>query len=174
MASRFGVPCFMMISFFIYWHQLYEKGRSWGELLKRRFKRLMPAFLCWSAFYFLIHKIVFKLTGENHSPLHTLNWKDWHNWVDILIWGRAEYHLYYLPVVMQCLLLVPLLRILWRRPWTSSGYIGATVLCWYIVLYGQLLFTPGSRPWTIADWTKTLVHEETALPLLVFPLFGMI
>ena len=34
-ACRYGVPCFMMISFFIYWHQLYEKGRSWPELLWR-------------------------------------------------------------------------------------------------------------------------------------------
>ena len=66
--GRFGVSCFLMISFFIYWHQLYDKGRSWGELMARRFKRLIPAFLCWSTFYFLLHKELFQgLTIHHHQ-----------------------------------------------------------------------------------------------------------
>src|SRR3954462_11978394 len=84
-ACRFGVPCFMMISFFIYWHQLYDKNRSWGELLARRLKRLVPAFVCWSVFYFALHKFLeghTLSTGQSMNvepgPLghHHLNWKD--------------------------------------------------------------------------------------------------
>src|SRR3954464_1904094 len=57
-AGRVGGPCFLMVSFFIYWHQLYGKGRTWGELLVRRMKRLVPAFVCWSLFYFALHKVL--------------------------------------------------------------------------------------------------------------------
>src|SRR5438552_5981063 len=96
--GRFGVPCFMMISFYIYWHQLYEKGRSWGELMARRFKRLVPAFLVWSAFYFVIHKQLYKMSGGDKwwierwwTNLGKFKYSlhDWHTWRGLLL-GQAE------------------------------------------------------------------------------------
>ncbi len=176
-AARFGVPCFMMISFFIYWHQLYEKGRSWTELLKRRFKRLVPAFVCWSLFYVAFHKLVQMATGSSMSPGlgENLNLLNPRVFAKVFLLGRAEYHLYYLPVVMQCLLLIPLLRLLWRRPVVSWAWIGLTAVWWTVVLYGRSYIDP----FHAASWQRAILlishvtRDDAAPSLLVFPLLGM-
>ena len=174
--GRFGVPCFMMISFFIYWHQLYEKGRSWGELLARRLKRLVPAFACWSAFYFLVHRQIYKIYGnaEHYSPLaqYHFSLRDWHTWRGLLL-GQAEYHLYYLPLVMQCLLLIPLLKLLWRKPLISWGWIALTTLTWLFIVYGPVLFPPRSPIHDASLRFTTYVNQPWAIPFIFFPLFGM-
>jgi peptidoglycan/LPS O-acetylase OafA/YrhL len=175
--GRFGVPCFMMISFYIYWHQLYEKGRSWGELLARRFRRLVPAFLVWSAFYFLVHRQLYKTFGnaQFYSSLaeykySLFNWRTW--WA--LLLGRAEYHLYYLPLVMQCLLLIPLLRLLWRRPAVSGTWIGATTAAWIAMIYGPVVFAdPHSAGRRMTDGITKVLYQPWAIPFLLFPLYGM-
>jgi surface polysaccharide O-acyltransferase-like enzyme len=174
-AMRFGVPCFMMISFFIYWHQLYDKGRSWGELLARRFKRLLPAFICWSLFYFALHKVLASRgLNVDKGPLgDRLNWKDLGVWKDILLLGRAHEHLYYLPVVMCSLLLIPLLRVLWTthaRAWT---WITATLLLWTFAAYGSSFYPPASRVGHAAERVMVVWRNVLAIPLLVFPLMGM-
>jgi surface polysaccharide O-acyltransferase-like enzyme len=178
-AFRFGVPCFLMISFFIYWHQLYDKHRSWGELLKRRFARLVPAFACWSLFYFALHKFL-----ERHGlnvepgPLGTgadarMNWKDPLVWREVLLLGRAHDHLYYLPVVLCSLLLVPLLRALWRRPVVAWTWIGATLIAWTIVAYGSVFLPDNSAAGKAVGTTLKLWQNVLAIPLLIFPLLGM-
>jgi surface polysaccharide O-acyltransferase-like enzyme len=174
--GRFGVPCFMMISFFIYWHQLYEKGRSWGELLSRRLKRLVPAFVCWSAFYFLVHRQLWKMYGNDHwyNPLAAYGYSvfKWQTWWGLFL-GQAEYHLYYLPLVMQFLLCIPLLRMLWRKPAVSWGWIGATALAWGVLVYGPLLFAPASAGMRLTDRLQRFLDQPWAIPYLLFPLFGM-
>jgi hypothetical protein len=174
--GRFGVPCFMMISFFIYWHQLYEKGRSWGELLARRLKRLVPAFLCWSAFYFLLHRRLYKLYGnaEWYNPLaefkfSIFNWRTWRG----LALGQAEYHLYYLPLVMQCLLLIPLLRLLWRKPVISWTWIGLTTAAWIVMVYGPVFSPVDSPAYQLSLRFTKLMNQPWAIPFIFFPLFGM-
>jgi surface polysaccharide O-acyltransferase-like enzyme len=176
--GRFGVPCFMMISFFIYWHQLYEKGRTWGELLARRLKRLIPAFIVWSAFYFLVHRKLYAIYGNREPQWHTaladygysiFKWRTWR----ALMLGQAEYHLYYLPLVMQCLLCIPLLRLLWRRPAISWAWIGATALAWCLMIYGPILFAEKSAGRHVSDLIERILHQPWAIPFLLFPLFGM-
>jgi peptidoglycan/LPS O-acetylase OafA/YrhL len=180
--GRFGVPCFMMISFYIYWHQLYEKGRSWGELLARRFKRLVPAFLVWSVFYFSVHKLLFKYYGHRwDTSLSNFKLFDRHNpaasaklWFDVFVSGKAEYHLYYLPLVMQCLLLIPLLRLLWRRPGVSWTWIGATAAAWIAMIYGPVVFAdPHSVGRRVTDGITKVLYQPWAIPFLLFPLYGM-
>jgi peptidoglycan/LPS O-acetylase OafA/YrhL len=174
-AFRFGVPCFMMISFFIYWHQLYDKGRTWGELLARRLKRLVPAFLCWSLFYFLMHKVLSRFTLDvDPGPLGgRLNWKDWVVWKEILLLGHAHEHLYYLPVVICSLLLIPVLRVLWKTPGTAWTWIGATLAAWTVVAYGAAFWPPHTGIGRIAEKTMDVWRNVLAFPLLVFPLVGM-
>jgi surface polysaccharide O-acyltransferase-like enzyme len=174
--GRFGVPCFMMISFFIYWHQLYEKGRSWGELLARRLKRLVPAFVCWSGFYFLLHRRVYKRFGNSewYTPLNAYKYslKNWHTWWGLFL-GQAEYHLYYLPLVMQFLLCIPILRLLWRRPVVAWGWIGATTAAWAMLVYGPLLFADGTGGHRLTIALQRTLDQPWAIPFLLFPLFGM-
>jgi peptidoglycan/LPS O-acetylase OafA/YrhL len=176
--GRFGVPCFMMISFFIYWHQLYEKGRSWGELLHRRLKRLVPAFVCWSAFYFLLHRAIYKSksfgNSEWYTPLNAYQFslRNWHTWWGLFL-GQAEYHLYYLPLVMQFLLCIPLLRLLWRRPAVAWGWIIATTVAWAALVYGPILFQPDSQGEHFTRILQKTLDQPWAIPFLLFPLFGM-
>jgi surface polysaccharide O-acyltransferase-like enzyme len=174
-GMRFGVPCFMMVSFFIYWHQLYDKGRSWGELLLRRFKRLIPAFLCWSLFYFAMHKVLERYAlNVDPGPLgDRLNWKSAGVWKEILLLGRAHEHLYYLPVVMCSLLLIPLLRVLWVTPARAWTWIGATLVAWTVAAYGSSFWPAQSRVGRVADGMMIVWRNVLAIPLLVFPLMGM-
>ena len=174
--GRFGVPCFMMISFFIYWHQLYEKGRTWGELLARRLKRLVPAFVCWSAFYFLVHRRVYAMysnrigyTALNQFGYSIFNWRTWWG----LFLGQAEYHLYYLPLIMQFLLCIPLLKLLWRKPAISWGWILVTTLAWGGLELGPVLFHPHSTGEHITEILQKFLDQPWAIPFLFFPLFGM-
>jgi peptidoglycan/LPS O-acetylase OafA/YrhL len=174
-AGRFGVPCFMMISFFIYWHQLYDKNRSWGELLQRRFKRLLPAFLCWSLFYFALHKFL-ETRGLNVEPgplNHRLNWKDPWVWKEILLLGHAHDHLYYLPVVLCSLLLIPLLAVLWNRPLLAWIWITATLIAWTVVAYGSAFLPETTRAGRAVAHAMWLWRNVLAIPLLIFPLLGM-
>jgi peptidoglycan/LPS O-acetylase OafA/YrhL len=174
-GGRFGVPCFMMISFFIYWHQLYDKNRSWGELLYRRFKRLLPAFLCWSFFYVALHKLLSARGMDvEPGPLNEhLNWKTLWFWKEVLLLGHAHDHLYYLPVVMCSLLLIPLLAILWRRPVVSWLWIAVTLVAWTVVAYGSAFFPDDSRPGRAVAAAMWVWRNFLALPLLIFPLLGM-
>lgn len=177
-CCRFGVPCFMMISFFIYWHQLYEKGRSWGQLLKRRLQRLVPAFICWSTFYLTIHKTI-QHFYQNHqwdSGLYNLRLADkanWSIWYKVYVLGQAETHLYYLPLVMACLLLIPLLKLLWRRPLVSWGWIALTVAAWLFMCYAPVMAPPSSQLQKLALQSCNWGYKILALPSLVFPLIGM-
>jgi peptidoglycan/LPS O-acetylase OafA/YrhL len=174
--GRFGVPCFMMISFYIYWHQLYDKGRTWGELMARRFKRLVPAFVVWSAFYFLVHRQLYRKFGnaEFYTHLNEYGYSvfKWRTWWDLLL-GRAEYHLYYLPLVIQCLLCIPLLKLLWKRPVVSWTWIGVTALAWTLMIYGPVLFAPHSAGRALTDGITKVMYQPWAIPFLLFPLFGM-
>ena len=185
--GRFGVSCFLMISFFIYWHQLYDKGRSWGELLQRRFKRLIPAFLAWSTFYFMLHKELFQGLSVLHHQIfrsfghafytqpeaYLYNLSNWRTWLHVFVYGHAEYHLYYLPLVMQCLLLIPLLKLLWRRPLVAWGWIAATSAAWIVMVYGPVFFAAGSTGWKISTTLFSMMNQPWAVPFLIFPLFGM-
>jgi peptidoglycan/LPS O-acetylase OafA/YrhL len=174
-ACRFGVPCFLMISFYIYWHQLYEKGRTWGELLVRRFKRLVPAFLVWSLFYFALHKFL-EPRGLNVDPGplgSRLNWKDPGVWREILLLGRAHEHLYFLPVVMCSLLLIPLMAVLWRSAARAWTWIGVTLVAWSVVAYGVAFAPEGSGAGRAVGAVMAVWKNFMALPLLLFPLIGM-
>jgi len=174
-AGRFGVPCFMMISFFIYWHQLYDKRRSWGELLKRRFARLVPAFLCWSLFYFVLHKYLTpRYPHVEPGPLNDrLNWRDPWVWKEILLLGHAHDHLYYLPVVLCSLLLIPVLRVLWNRPVAAWMWIVVTLIAWTIVAYGCAFFPPDGAAGRLVGGAMWVWRNFLAIPLLIFPLLGM-
>ena len=174
--GRFGVPCFMMISFFIYWHQLYEKGRTWGELLARRLKRLVPAFICWSAFYFLVHRRIYAMYGNRigYTPLNEFGYSifKWRTWWALFL-GQAEYHLYYLPLIMQFLICIPLLKLLWRKPAVSWIWIGITSAAWGVLELGPVIFVPHSNGEHVTHFLQRILDQPWAIPFLFFPLFGM-
>jgi hypothetical protein len=102
-----------------------------------------------------------------------MNWKDPLVWKEILLLGHAHDHLYYLPVVLCSLLLVPLLRVLWRRPVIAWTWIGATLIAWTIVAYGSVFLPENSPGGKAVAVTLKLWQNVLAIPLLIFPLLGM-
>ena len=91
-AGRFGVPCFLMVSFFIYWHQLYDKGRIVGgvagaadEAVDSGVRVLVAVLFC------VLHKVL-EGRGLNVDPgplgHDHLNWKDPGVWRRCFCWGR--------------------------------------------------------------------------------------
>jgi hypothetical protein len=75
---------------------------------------------------------------------------------------------------MQCLLCIPLLKVLWRRPAISWIWIGATALAWMLMVYDPVLFAADSAGHRLADRIKDFMYQPWAIPFLLFPLFGMI
>lgn len=175
-ACRFGVPCFLMISFYIYWHQLYDKKRSWGELLWRRLRRMIPAFVAWSLVYVFLHRQLKKTTGDAHSAtpwLYDMSLFNRHFWQQVLLLGRAETHLYYLPMVITCLLLIPLLKLLWKPAALSWTFLSLMLAAWSVVYYGSCFYAPDTRIGAPLHRTVALWQNIVAIPLLVFPVLGM-
>jgi hypothetical protein len=108
------------------------------------------------------------------GPLeHRLNWKDPWVWKEILLLGHAHDHLYYLPVVLCSLLLIPLLAVLWRRPVVAWGWIVATLVAWTVVAYGSAFASEASRIGHAMARAMWLWRNFLAIPLLIFPLLGM-
>jgi hypothetical protein len=102
-----------------------------------------------------------------------LNWKDPVVWKEILLLGHAHDHLYYLPVVICSLLLIPLLAVLWRRPAVSWTWIIATLVAWTVVAYGVAFFPETSGLGRASGRAMWVWRNLLAIPLLIFPLLGM-
>jgi hypothetical protein len=75
---------------------------------------------------------------------------------------------------MQCLLCIPLLKLLWRRPAISWTWIGVTALAWTLMVYGPVVFDARSSGRRITDGITKFMFQPWAIPFLLFPLFGMI
>lgn len=98
--ARFSVPLFLLLSGFGHGGPSEE---AWTHALRRRLGRVLPPYLLWSGIYLLVDAAF----GRPHAaPLRDL------------LFGTAYMHLYYIPVLLQFLLLCPLLRraaIRWPR-----------------------------------------------------------
>lgn len=107
---RFSVPLFVALSGFglAKKYQFAEKI-SWKEFLTRRVLKLLPWFVGWSAFIFTFLNY-FHLDYGRYGGVPL--WK-------IIFLGKADYHLYFVPMIFQAYLLFPFLRRLvkWGGGW---------------------------------------------------------
>ena len=95
---RFSVPLFIGLSG-------YALAKKYGTEIalvafyKRRFSRLVPLYLLWSiGLWLLFRAIPVWNTADAYIPF----WK-------VIILGRGDYHLYFIPLIIQLYLLFPLL-----------------------------------------------------------------
>lgn len=95
---RFSVPLFIGLSGYAL-AKRYGAELAVGEFYKRRLLRIVPLYLLWSLGLWLLFTLVpVWNTAEETTPF----WK-------ILFLGRADYHLYFLPLIFQLYLLFPLI-----------------------------------------------------------------
>jgi len=103
--ARFCVPAFLMISGYGLMYKYRDSNKiNYFNFLKHSSSKLIPLYLLWSFASILIIKSVPAWSFAN-QPMSI--------WVQILF-GQADYQLYFIPVLLQLYLLFPLLW-LWRK-----------------------------------------------------------
>ncbi len=101
---RLSVPLFVALSGYGL-SQKYFQGLKWGEFVKNRLFKLLPPYLIWSIFYFFFAWFYYgwQMTG------------DLGGFANLLILGRVDYHLYFVPMIFQLYIFFPLIFWLWKK-----------------------------------------------------------
>ncbi len=102
--SRFSVPLFVFLSGYTLTLRYKDRGIAVSEFIRRRLLRLLPWYFFWSVVVFFY--IRFSVYGQN-APYFPL-WK-------ILFLGKADYHLYFVPMIFSLYIIFPLLIWLVRK-----------------------------------------------------------
>lgn len=117
--SHLAVPIFLFVSALLLARSVSKPGRiDWVRFYKRRTAGLVWPFVVWSVLYVLFRLYVTK-TGAD-TGIVTRDWPligpiqgpnlvaNPSSWVNILLWGKAYFHLYFMSVSLQLCLLFPL------------------------------------------------------------------
>lgn len=134
-ALQFAVPAFLLLSAL-----LHARGDNGAGATVRRLGRVLGPYLVWSGVYLLFqnrHELG-ALTGENV--------------LFRLVWGKAYFHLYFLVLLLQLCVVVPLVAPLVRRaPLWAVALGGAAVqLAFYAINRSQPLpFTGSVLAWYV-------------------------
>lgn len=100
-ASRFCVPAFIILSGYGLASKYHEQQVSWWPFIKSRLKKLLPLYIVWSATSALIFSLV-PTWSAGYDPQPFLLQ---------LLFGRADYQMYFLVVLFQLYVIFPWL---WR------------------------------------------------------------
>lgn len=130
--SRISVPMFVALSGFGLMQKYQKKTFHWLEFLQSRVLKLLPLYIVWSILTFGIFLLnpAWRPDGLPSSLL-----------TQIII-GRADYHLYFVPMIFQLYLLFPFLMAFVKKNWQAS------LLC-ISVFQVCLYYFYTSRPLTI-------------------------
>jgi probable poly-beta-1,6-N-acetyl-D-glucosamine export protein len=115
--SNFAVPVFILLSGVVLFYRYSQdwSGRQAGLFYLRRVKQVVVPYLIWSLFYYLHNKWVYERDQFYFS---------WREYVDVLPWADASYHLYFMVIIVQFYLLFPLLMTLCNAlPWFRKGLL---------------------------------------------------
>ena len=97
--TRFSVPLFVALSGFALAQKYASRPPHYWEFFTRRSFKLIPPYLLWSAVYILAALIVPAwATFSGGTPL----------W-EVILFGKAQYHLYFVPMLFQAYLIFPFL-----------------------------------------------------------------
>lgn len=120
---RFSVPFFVFLSGLALGSKYLDKKIDVIEFLKRRVFKLLPLYFLWTGIIYLITHMVPSWSGFSDSfPL----WQ-------VIFWGKAEYHLYFVPMVFQLYLLFPLFLFFIRKKphlFLAITFIFQLILLW--------------------------------------------
>ncbi len=119
---RFSVPLFVALSGYTLAARYKETKINLAEFFQRRVLRVLPLYFLWAIVSF------------------SLNQTGYPFWQAILL-GRADYHLYFVPMIIQLYLLFPFLLWLIKR---FPRLIVAVTLVWQVALFNRF----GSGSWS--------------------------
>jgi surface polysaccharide O-acyltransferase-like enzyme len=101
---RFSVPLFVGLSGYTLTLKYKDNLINIGEFFRRRVLRLIPWYLFWSALIFSYIRFSVFWIGAPHFPF----WK-------VIFLGKADYHLYFVPMILQLYVLFPFLIFLLKK-----------------------------------------------------------
>lgn len=129
---RFSVPFFVFLSGLTLGAKYFDQKINFAEFFKRRVLKLLPLYFFWTGIIFLVTHLVSSWSGfSDFFPL----WQ-------IIFWGKAEYHLYFVPMIFQLYLLFPLFLLLIRK---FSVCFLLIAFCFQLILLWQF---PRQIGWT--------------------------
>lgn len=99
--GRFGTPIFAVISGFLLFLQVRNKGFDLKRFYHSRMVKIGMPFLIWSVFYLVFMKIVLK------ADIFT----GWKSFLFGFAMGESYYHLYFMSIVFQFYLIFPILQL---------------------------------------------------------------
>lgn len=158
--SRFTVPSFIFLSGLVLFYRYastWTMNQSWN-FYKKRFVFLLVPYFFWTVFYYAARLIY---SGQ---PLSALNLK---TLAYFLLLGKAYSHLYFIVIIIQFYLLMPLFLQLSRRLWRRQ---------WMLVIVGLLLqwgFYWVNREWLHWDLLKSRLFFTYSAYFLIGAWIGM-
>lgn len=120
--TRFCVPVFVALSGYGLGIKNMDIGRDYGQFFRRRVVKLLPWYFFWSGvIYFYI-----RFSDEWNHVEHFSLWK-------IIFVGKADYHLYFVPMIVSLYLMFPILAILIKKfGWRIILFLGVMQAVLYV------------------------------------------
>ncbi|MBI3342386.1 acyltransferase [Candidatus Curtissbacteria bacterium] len=128
---RFSVPLFVATSGYLLAIKYLNQNLKLSEFFQKRALKLLPSYLVWTAIiYIYLH--YFTHEPQQHYSLF-----------EIIFLGRADYHLYFVPMLFQLYLLFPVILYLYKKN------RAATILGTLIIQLSVIAFSLAIRNQTI-------------------------
>lgn len=123
---RFCVPLFVALSGYSFWQKYQKQEMQWTRFLWSQSKKLLPWYILASAVFYL----VFTFIPAWQSPGVT------RSFIGQLWSGKADYHLYFVPMIFQLYLLFPVLYLVMKKlhQWSWVMVVIAGVFQVYLYL----------------------------------------
>lgn len=105
--SRISVPIFVAISGFGLTLKYQDQAFHWIEFWRRRVLKLLPLYVIWSLIFYLVFSYIPQWRAASVPQ----------SFITQLLTGKADYQLYFVPMIFQLYLLFPLLlKLLAKKP----------------------------------------------------------
>lgn len=152
--TRPAVPLFVAASGYTLSLSYSHRPLPYGQFVKRRLVSLLPLYLGWS----LLIPLILSFPPFNQSFLQR-------PWVSLFLFGQADYHLYFVPMIICLYLIFPwLYRLMNRLPWLTL----MTAFLLQVCLHAYIASSP-SLTWFHSDQQYYLMP----LSWLFYFMFGI-
>ncbi|HSX19261.1 MAG TPA: acyltransferase [Candidatus Saccharimonadales bacterium] len=135
--SRISVPIFVAASGYTLSLKYIDRNVDIGDFFRRRLFRILPWYFFWAFVIYLFFKSTHWVTSLNSDPM----WK-------LLVYGRMDYHLYFVPMIFQLYLLFPFILWLFKRfrlKFLALLFILEAVFYYFLSQKAQGLFDPTAK-----------------------------
>jgi probable poly-beta-1,6-N-acetyl-D-glucosamine export protein len=120
---RVSVPLFVVLSGFAFARKYQSTAFKVKEFFTSQVVKLIPLYLFWSLLFIAAAYLI----PAWFNPTDNTNW-----W-QILFMGKADYHLYFIPMIFQLYVLFPVLRFAMQK--SSPSFVLAVACAIQIALY---------------------------------------